>query len=100
MVFSICLYPTLLVFLLIATGIVLYIFRKMRGDFDTCAYLALSLSNHVFIFIARCKGVVVTCLYLAFPVEDENGVVLTCFCTAGFPSVMSFYLSQAEVGLV
>ena len=58
------------------------------------------LSSHVFLLIARCKGVVVThvtCLYLVFPIEGETrGGFYICLYLAGFASVVFFYLSQGK----
>ena len=63
----------------------------------------LPLSSHVFLLIARCKGVVVThvCTLLSLS-KVKQGVVFTYVCTylAGFASVVFFYLSQGKAWVI
>ena len=84
-----------------------------------CLLGFLPLSGHVFLLIARCKGVVdwwwfslskvqkgvvFTCVSLALPLScfsTYRKVKRGCFkhmSAPGFPSVMSLYLSQCETG--
>ena len=106
-----------------------FIFRKLTGGFDICAYLDFTLTCHVCLLVAKWKGVVITyvctwlslChvfvtiatwktggfnigLYLGFPSVMTYRKVrrgwLKHMSVPGFPCVMFCYLSQGKTWMI